>query len=193
MVPLGVDGDPDAQDGSSSDRVQMTPDSHQRRTSRYRMSSDLAVVEGDFFVLNDAGEHVYRISGRALWHDDTIQISDLRSNVLYAANVHAAWKRDRVVIVDGSGLERAAVVRVPISTLRDRFCVELRQGQELEVEGSVSTHEYSIEGPSGTVAEVSQRWFHAKGSYGVEAVNDEDQALLLTTVLVLDQLIFGGR
>jgi uncharacterized protein YxjI len=193
MVPLGVDGDPDAQDGAHLDRAQKTPDGHSRRTSRYRMSADLAMLDGDFFVLNDAGEHEFRISSRWLWHDDTIQISDLRGHVLYAANVHSARKRDRIAISDESGVERVTVVRVPISTLRDRFCIEFQQGQQLDVEGSVSTHEYSIDGPSGTVAEISQRWFHAKGSYGVEVVNDEDQALVLTTVMVLDQMIFGVR
>lgn len=193
MLPPGVDGDPDAQDGAHPDRVQQAPGGQARRTSRYRMSVDLAVLEGDFFVLNDAGEHVFRIGGRALWHDDTIQIANLRGQVLYAAQVHAARKRERIAIVDAGGNERASVVRVPISALRDRFCVELYERQQLEVEGSVSTHEYSIEGPSGLVAEISPRWFHAKGSYGVEVVNDEDQALMLATVLVLDQMIFGVR
>jgi uncharacterized protein YxjI len=82
-------------------------------------------------------------------------------------------------------------VRKPSSPLRDRFILEVSNGPGLTIDGSISTYEFRIVGPSGAVAEISKRWFRARGSYGVEVTKSQDDALLLTAVVVLDQMIRG--
>jgi uncharacterized protein YxjI len=159
------------------------------RRRRYRMTTELAVLDGDFFVLNDAGEHVYRFSSQSIVKDDKIRIEDIRGRFLYEASAHSALKQARIAICDASGAEIAAVLRRQVSPLLDKFAVELSDGRTLSVDGNVSTHEFSIASPRESVAEISRRWFRARGSYGVEILPEHRDALWLTTVVILDQMV----
>jgi uncharacterized protein YxjI len=98
-------------------------------------------------------------------------------------------KQSRIAICDASGAEIAAVLRRQISPLLDKFSVELSDGRTLSVDGNISTHEFSIASPQEPVAEISRRWFRARGSYGVEILQEHRDALWLTTVVVLDQMV----
>jgi uncharacterized protein YxjI len=172
-----------ARKGGEGDRVD--------RNTRYRMSMELAALGADFLVLTDAGEHVFRISGRAMSDDDTIRIEDMQGHVLCEASAHLARKQVRVAIVDGAGNEIGSVLRQPVSPLRDRFEIQLHDGLMLAVDGNITTHEFSIVGPPGRVAEISKKWFRARGSYGIEVAPGQTDALLLTTVIVMDLMILG--
>ncbi len=192
MAPLGDGGG--SQD-NSIDRPASAQDAVDMpfvRSPRYRMSADLAALGADFLVLNDAGEHVFRISGESMSRDDTIRIEEIQGRVLYSAPVHAARKKARIGIFDAGGNEIAAVVRKPVSPLRDRFCIEMRDGFVLSIDGNVPRHEFVINDPTVRVAEVSRKWFRARGSYGVEIEPGNEDALLLAAVLVLDQMIHDG-
>lgn len=192
MAPQGGDRDPvdDVDVGSAASW--QSPDRFRARNMRYRMSVELAALDTDFLVLTDAGEHAFRFNGRAMADDDTIRIEDMQGLVLYEAPAHAARKKARIVVVDGNGTEIGSVLRNPVSPLRDRFAIEIQERPTLAVDGNVSTHEYSIVGPPGLVADVSQKWFRARGSYGVEIVPGQQDALLLITVVVIEQMIHGN-
>ncbi len=192
MAPLGDGGG--SQD-NSIDRPASARDAVDTplvRSSRYRMSADLAALGTDFLVLNDAGEHVFRISGESISRDDTIRIEEIQGRVLFSSPVHSARKKARIGIFDAGGSEIAAVVRQPVSPLRDRFCIEMWDGFLLSIDGNVPRHEFVINDPRERVAEVSRKWFRARGSYGVEIEPGNEDALLLTAVVVLDQMIHGG-
>lgn len=193
MTPRG-DREPDDEQSEGSDygeAGQRSPETPRSRNTRYRMSTGLAAQGVDFLVLNDAGEHAFRINGRAISNDDTVQLEDLHGHVLYEAYAHAARKQSRIVITDAIGMEIGWVVRQPVSPLRDRFAIELSSGKQLSVDGNVIKHEFSIFDSHGRVAEVSQKWFRARGSYGVEILSGQQDGFLLTSLVVLDQMILG--
>jgi uncharacterized protein YxjI len=191
MAPQGGAGDAFDVVRSRSRAGQLGLDNHPVRNSRYRMSSELAMRGADFLVLNDTGEHVFRFSGDALAAEDTLRVEDMQGQLLYRAPARFARKQARIGIVDGDASEMGAVLRQLISPLRDRFAIELRGGLTLDVEGTVSTHEFWIVGRAGPVAEISQKWFRARGSYGVEIVPGQQDALLLIAIAVMDQMIHG--
>ena len=58
--------------------------------------------------------------------------------------------------------------KVLITPLRDRWVVNLADGPDLEVKGSILDHEYTIEPGRTKVAEVSKKWFRVADTYGVE-------------------------
>jgi uncharacterized protein YxjI len=189
MAPQGRDGDFGDQLAGHPKGGPLSNDNDRARNKRYRMSAELAALGADFLVLNDAGEHEFRFNGQAMSDDDTIRLEDMEGRVLYTALAHAARKQPRIVIVDGAGTKIGSVIRQPVSPLRDRFTVEVEDGLVLTIDGNVPKHEYSILAPPGRVAEVSQKWFRARGSYGVEIVPGQRDALLLTTIVVIDQMI----
>lgn len=156
------------------------------------MSTQLAASGADFLVLNDAGEHVFRVDGRLLVHDDTIRVEHLTRAGRYQADAHMARKQERLAITNEHGQEVGAIVRKQISPLRDRFVVELANGQVLSVEGIVANHEFFLSGADGAVAEVSRRWFRARNSYGVEIRPGQPEALIITAILAMDSMIPGA-
>lgn len=192
MVPKGgEDSSPSESRFDSGPEVEQ-PVQPRVRAVRYRMSTELAGLDSDFLVLNGAGEHVFRIDGRAFTEEDTISVEDLEGRVLSRAVVHLARKQRHIAIDDERGNQTATVVRFAVSPLRDRFGIELANGQELSIEGRVAAHEFSIVEARGQIAEVSQRWFRARGSYGVEIGPGQPDALLITSIAVMDLMVHAA-
>lgn len=163
------------------------------RPNRYRMSSDVAALGADFYVLSGSGEHAFKIDGRSIAEEDAIRMEDLEGHTLYLVPAQMAQKRNSLTIFDVSGSPTGMVERRPVSPLRDRFSIVLNNRQSLAVSGIVPVHEYVILGAAGKVAEVSQRWFRAKRSFGVEIAPGQPDALLLTSVLLLDLMASGRK
>jgi len=137
------------------------------RATRYRMSYELVASDGDFLVLTDAGEHAFRIVGKAI-DNDIIRIEELNGRLLYEAAAHSSRNLRSLTVVDANQAPAGRVSRHKISPLRDQFAIELVDGTLYSVDGALSTREYTITGPVGRVATISRRWFRARGSYGVE-------------------------
>jgi uncharacterized protein YxjI len=72
--------------------------------------------------------------------------------------------------------------------IRDRFAIEVEDGEDLKAHGNVVDHEYEIERDGDTVATISKRWFRVRDTYGVEISEGEDAGLLLATVVALESL-----
>jgi uncharacterized protein YxjI len=66
-------------------------------------------------------------------------------------------------------------------------------GPDLDVQGNLLDHEYTIEHGRSTVAEVSKKWFRIADTYGVEIAPGQDPALMLAVTAVLDQMAHEAR
>jgi uncharacterized protein YxjI len=58
----------------------------------------------------------------------------------------------------------------------------------MEAKGNIVDHEYKIERDGDEIAEVSRRWFRVRDTYGVEIDPGQDAALILATVVCIDQM-----
>jgi uncharacterized protein YxjI len=58
----------------------------------------------------------------------------------------------------------------------------------MEAKGNIVDHEYKIERGGEVIAEVSRRWFRVRDTYGVEIDPGQDAALILATVVCIDQM-----
>jgi uncharacterized protein YxjI len=58
----------------------------------------------------------------------------------------------------------------------------------MEAKGNIVDHEYKIERGGDEIAEVSRRWFRVRDTYGVEIKPGPDAALILATVVCIDQM-----
>jgi uncharacterized protein YxjI len=86
-----------------------------------------------------------------------------------------------------------AAVKALITSLRDRFTVELEDGGKLEVEGNILDHEYQISRDGIPVANISKRWFRVRDTYGVAVVPGQDDALILAVTVCIDHLTDHDR
>ena len=91
-------------------------------------------------------------------------------------------------VEDADGKQVAMVKKAIISPVRDRWTVKIKGGPDLEVQGNILDHEYSIGEGRDKVAEVSKKWFRVRDSYGVEIDPDQDDIVILAITVCIEQM-----
>jgi uncharacterized protein YxjI len=151
-------------------------------TTRYRMQEKLFAIGDDFWIENEAGERAFKVNGKALRVRDTLVLESPRGEELYSIQQKMLHIRDTMEI-ERDGRKVATVKKALVTPLRDRFSIDVEDGEDMEAKGNIVDHEYKIERDGDEIAEVSRRWFRVRDTYGVEMKPGPDAALILATVV----------
>ena len=125
------------------------------------MRQKMFSIGDDYWIENDQGERVFKIDDRALRIRKTLIFEDADGRELLKIQERKLHIRDTMEIEDHDGHAVATVHEKLITPLRDRWRVDVRNGEDLEVKGNIVDHEYTIEN-GHKVAEVSKKWFRAR-------------------------------
>jgi len=155
--------------------------------TRYRMREKVFAIGDDFWIENDAGERAFKVDGKALRIRDTLVIEDGSGAELLTIQEKKLHVRDTMEIERG-GRTVATVKKALITPLRDRFSIEVEDGEDMEAKGNVVEHEYKIERGGDRVAEVSKRWFRVRDTYGIEVASGQEDPLILAVTVCIDQM-----
>ena len=153
---------------------------------RFQMREKMLSIGDDAWVEDDDGEKVFRVDGKALRVRKTFVLEDASGN-------EVARIQDRKLRVRGTmKIERngrdLATVRKALVGLRDRFDIEIDDGEDLKAKGNVLDHEYEIKRNGDVIATVSKKWVRVRETYGIEVAEGEDAALLLAVTVAMDAL-----
>jgi uncharacterized protein YxjI len=85
-----------------------------------------------------------------------------------------------------AGQEAAEVRKHFFTPFRDRFTIDVPGPDDLEMDGDLFDHEFTIRRGGQTVATVSKRWFSMRDTYAVDVAPGQDDLLILASVLALD-------
>ena len=162
-------------------------------TRTYRMRQKLVAIGDDYWIEDGQGERVYKVNGKALRIRDTLILEDPDGHELYKIQEKKLHIRDTMEIEDSGGRTVAKVKKALITPLRERFEVEVENGEDMEVKGNVVDHEYKIERGGDKVAEVSKKWFRVADTYGVDIEPNVDPALILAVTVVVDTMTHPDR
>jgi uncharacterized protein YxjI len=155
--------------------------------TKYRMREKLFAIGDDFWIENDAGERAFKVNGKALRIRKTLALEDASGAELYTVQEKKLRVRDTMDVERG-GQTVATVKKALITPLRERFAIEVGEGEDMEAKGNVVDHEYKIERGGSKVAEVSKRWFRVRDTYGIEIAPGQDEALILAVTVCIDQM-----
>jgi uncharacterized protein YxjI len=159
----------------------------------FRMRQKLVSIGDDYWIEDDEGQRIYKINGKAMRVRDTLILEDPDGHELFKIQERKLRIRDTMEIEDGSGHTVATIKKALITPLRERFDVEVENGEDLEVKGNIVDHEYKIKRGDDEVAEVSKKWFRVADTYGVEVAQDQDPALILAVAAVVDTITHQAR
>ncbi len=159
--------------------------------TKYRMREKVFAIGDDFWIENDAGERAFKVDGKALRVRDTLVLEDVSGAELFSIQEKKLHVRDTMEIERG-GRTVATVKKALISPVRDRFSIEVEDGDDLEAKGNIVDHEYEIERDGDKVAEVSKRWFRVRDTYGIEVAPEQEDALILAATVCIDQMSSEG-
>jgi uncharacterized protein YxjI len=154
--------------------------------TRYTMREKMFAIGDDFWIEKD-GEKAFKVNGKALRIRDTLVLESPSGEELFTIQEKKLSVRDKMEI-ERDGKRVATIKKALVSPLRDRYSIEVEDGDDMEAKGNIVDHEFKFERSGDKVAEVSKRWFRVRDTYGVEIAPDQDDALILACTVCIDQM-----
>jgi uncharacterized protein YxjI len=155
--------------------------------TRYRMREKLFAIGDDFWIDTEDDRHAFKVNGKALRLRSTFVLETPSGEELLQIQEKKLRIRDTMEF-ERDGRTVGTVKKALISPLRDRFAIELANGDELTAKGNIIDHEYAIERNGQTIAEISKRWFRIRGTYGIEIAPGEEDWVILAAALCIDEM-----
>jgi uncharacterized protein YxjI len=162
-----------------------------RRSSgnnRYQMREKLVSIGDDYWIENEAGQKTYKVDGKALRIRQTLSFEDAQGHELCKIQERMLRIKDSMEIEGPNGQRMAMVKKAMITPLRERFTAKIGDGPDLDIQGNILDHEYTIEEGRNKIAEVSKKWFRVRDTYGVEIEPGQNDILILAVTACIDQM-----
>jgi len=161
--------------------------------NRYQMRQKMVSIGDDYWIENEHGERAFKVDGKALRVRQTLIFEDPQGRELAKIQERMLRVKDSMEIEGPNGEKLAMVKKALITPLRERWVVRIKNGPDLEVQGNILDHEYSIGEGRDKVAEVSKKWFRLRDTYGVAIDPGQDDALILAVAVCIDEMAHPGR
>ena len=157
-------------------------------STRYKIRQKMFSIGDDFWIENQEGRRVFKVDGKALRLRKTLIFEDMDGNKL--CQIQERWLPIKeTMAIDGPDGEQIAVVKKAlIAPLRDRWSVNVKNGPDLDVQGNILDHEYTIKDGWNKIAEVSKNWFSLTDTYGVEIDTGQNDILILAVAIAIDMM-----
>jgi len=156
--------------------------------TRYKIRQNLISIGDDFWIENAEGRKTFKIDGKVLRIRKTLVFEDAQGKKLAQIQERLLTIRDTMVVDDADGNEIAKIKKALISPFVDRWSVKVKNGEDLDVHGSILDHEYTIKQGRVKVAEVSKKWFAFTDTYGVEIEAGQNEILILAVAVAIDMM-----
>ncbi len=131
-------------------------------STRYKIRQKMFSIGDDFWIENQEGDR------EALRLRETLFFEDMNGNKLCKIQERLLAIKDTMVVEDADGHQMAVIKKGLIAPLGDHWTVTVRGGPDLDVQGNILDHEYSINERRNKIAEVSKKWLSLTDTYGVE-------------------------
>ena len=157
-------------------------------STRYKIRQKLISIGDDFWIENQEGNRVFKVDGKALRLRKTLFFEDIDGNKLCKIQERLLAIKDTMAIEDADGHQMAVIKKGLIAPLGDHWTVKVRNGPDLDVQGNILDHEYSINERRRKIAEVSKKWLSLTDTYGVEIESDQNDILILALAIAIDMM-----
>jgi uncharacterized protein YxjI len=154
---------------------------HAVRERMFRMGEDSDITD-------EAGQPVLHVDGKVMSLHNRLVLQDPSGREAGQVHRKLAALRPAYEITIG-GKDVAEVRKHLFTPFGDRFTIDVRGAADLEINGDLLSHEFTIERDGQTVAAISRRWLTMTTSYTVDVAPGEDDVLILASVLALDLAI----
>jgi uncharacterized protein YxjI len=154
---------------------------------RYAVREKLFSIGDDFWITDERGGKAFLVDGKVLRLRQTLEIQDPDGRVLVTVRKKLIAMHESMEIEEDGALA-ATVRRALISPLHHRSTVDLADGSQLDVTGSILDKEFEITAGSQVLARISRAWFRIRDTYGVDVAPGQDDVLFLAIAVALDRI-----
>jgi uncharacterized protein YxjI len=146
----------------------------------------------DSDITDQAGQPVLHVDGKVLsLHNRLILQDPAGREVGRVRRKLAALRPTYEIALDGKDV--AEVRKHLFTPFGERFTIDVRDGGDMDIDGDLISHEFTIGRDGQTVATISKRWLAMTASYAVEVAPGEGDLLILASILALDLAIDAER
>jgi uncharacterized protein YxjI len=161
-------------------------------STRYKIRQKMFSIGDDFWIENQEGDRVFKVDGKALRLRETLFFEDMNGNKLCKIQERLLAIKDTMVVEDPEGHQMAVIKKGLIAPLGDHWSVTVRGGPDLDVQGNILDHEYSIMQRRNKIAEVSKKWLSLTDTCGVEIDAGQNDILILAVAIAIDMMSHDG-
>ena len=162
-------------------------------TSKYKIRQDLISIGDDFWIEDEDGRKVFKVDGKVLRIRKTLVFEDANGRRLAQIQERLLTIKDTMVIEDADGKDIATIKKALIAPFRDKWDVKIKNGPDLDVQGNILDHEYTVKQGRNKVAEISKKWFRLTDTYGVEIAPGQNDILILAIAIAVDMMAHDGQ
>ena len=157
-------------------------------STRYKIRQKMLSIGDDFWIENQEGVRVFKVDGKALRLRKTLFFEDMNGNKLCKIQERLLAIKDTMAVEDPDGNQMAVIKKGLIAPLGDHWTVNVRGGPDLDVQGNILDHEYSVNERRRKIAEVSKKWLSLTDTYGVEIDSGQNDILILAVAIAIDMM-----
>jgi len=162
-------------------------------STRYKIRQKMLSIGDDFWIENQEGERVFKVDGKALRLRKTLFFEDINGNKLAKIQERLLPIKETMVVEDPDGNQMAVIKKGLLAPLGDHWTVNVRGGPDLDVQGNILDHEYSINERRKKIAEVSKKWLSLTDTYSVEIESGQNDILILAMAIAIDMMSHGDN
>jgi uncharacterized protein YxjI len=162
--------------------------------NRYIMRQRMVALGQDFTINNYAGQPCFKIDGKVRLVKESLKFRDMQGNLIYKLDEKVLRIRESFNILDANGQLVAKVHNAIVDPLRERFTIELANGETMTTTGKVIWAQYDIQRGGRQVAKISKQFsWIGRDQYVVDVVQGENDLLILAITVVIDMMVSNGR
>ena len=162
--------------------------------NRYIMRQRMVALGQDFTINNYAGQPCFKIDGKVRLVKESLKFRDMQGNLIYKLDEKVLRIRESFNILDANGNLVAKVHNAIVDPLRERFTIELANGETMTTTGKVIWAQYDIQRGGRQVAKISKQFsWIGRDQYAVDVVQGENDLLILAITVVIDMMVSNGR
>jgi uncharacterized protein YxjI len=152
---------------------------------RYIMKQKLFSFANRFAIRNENGEDAYFVNGEIFTLRKKLSFEDAHGNELLSIRQKLLSLGPTYELFRGD-LHVATIKKELFTIFQCAFDIHTDDRGDLEAQGNLSDHEYTVMRDGGAVAQISKQWFTWSDTYGVDVAQGEDPVLLLASTVVID-------
>lgn len=157
---------------------------------KYQIKQKIFSLSDSYTIKNEYGEDVYSVTGKIFSLGKKLYIHDLNGNELvYIEQKLFKLLPQFTLFIDD---KEVAVIRKEFSFFTPKFTIECLTNN-YSMEGDILSHEFNILKDNNIIGTVTKAWFSFSDTYGVEIAGDENQALILAFVIVMDEVQHNNK
>lgn len=151
---------------------------------RYIIREHLFHLGEDSDITDESGQVVYHVDGKVLSLRGLLTVTDPSGTVV------AQVQRKLISMVPtyeiSVGDEDVEVRGKFFSPFGDRYAIDVPGLDDLQIDGDLLDHEFTVKRGGQRIATVSKRWFSMTATYGVDIDPGQNDLVILASVLAVD-------